>query len=484
MAQVAGTASADVLVGTNSSDVFSGFAGNDTFVFNRVGGTQTDVVLDFGATYFAAAIAGTQETPPTGSAATGSFSGWLNRAQTEFDFFAQVSGLDLGGQTPSTTDNVTAAHFHHAVAGVPGGIVFGFIGQPNNELQGETVVNAAAGTVTGSWDANEGNGTTLAAQVPGLLNNELYINFHTTVNPGGEVRGQLIRQDGGLDQVDVSGLGISDFQTLQLITTEVNGSATISANWNSHLVQMVLQGVPLANLSAADFIFASPAAATSVGTQGDDDLFGGAGADSIDGQSGNDRVFAADGPDTVVGRDGADTILGMAGDDQLSGGPGNDLVNGNAGADVVNGDDGADTVFGGQGNDTIFGGAGADPHVNGNRGDDQVFGGDGNDTVFGGQGADTVHGDNGDDLVSGDLGNDILYGGAGADRFVFRLGFGNDWVADFNFAEGDRVQLAAGTAYTLTSYQGQALVTLSSGESIGLVGVSPASFTSDWVVFA
>jgi Ca2+-binding RTX toxin-like protein len=411
-------------------------------------------------------------------------SGTLNKAQTEFNFFAQVNGLDLGGQTPSTTDNVTAAHFHRAVAGVPGGIVFGFIGAPNNELQGETVVNAAAGTVSGSWDANEGNGTTLTAQVPNLLNNELYINFHTTVNPGGEIRGQLIRQDSGLDRVDVSSLGISDFQTLQLITTEVNGSATISATWNGQLSQMVLQGVPLARLSAADFIFASPAATTtSVGTQGADDLFGGAGADSIDGEAGNDRIFAGAGADTVEGRDGNDTVLGMGGDDQLSGGPGDDDVNGNAGNDVVNGDAGADTVRGGQGNDTVYGGAGDDPHVNGNRGDDLVYGGDGNDTVFGGQGNDTVYGDNGNDWVSGDLGNDVLYGGAGADRFLFRLGSGNDWAADFNFAQGDRIQLPTGTTYTLTSYQGQAMVTLSSGESLGLVGVAPSSFTSAWVVF-
>ena len=304
------------------------------------------------------------------------------------------------------------------------------------------------------------------------------------MNPGGEVRGQLIRQDSGHDQVDVSGLGISDFQTLQMITTEVNGSATISATWNGQLSQMVLQGVPLSRLSAADFIFASPAAATWIGTQGNDDLFGGPGGDSIDGESGNDRIFAGDGLDTVEGRDGNDTILGMGGDDQLSGGRGNDDVNGNTGNDVVNGDDGADTVRGGQGDDTVYGGAGDDPHVNGNQGNDLVFGGDGNDTVFGGQGADTVHGDAGNDWVSGDLGNDILYGGAGADRFLFRLGSGNDWVADFNFAEGDRIQLPTGTTYTLNSYQGQALITLSSGENLGLVGVSPSSFTSAWVVFA
>jgi hypothetical protein len=47
------------------------------------------------------------------------------------------------------------------------------------------------GTCTGIWDAPEGNNTTLTDQLPALLNNLAYINFHTTENPGGEIRGQI-----------------------------------------------------------------------------------------------------------------------------------------------------------------------------------------------------------------------------------------------------------------------------------------------------
>ncbi len=111
-----------------------------------------------------------------------------------------------------------------------------------------------------------------------------------------------------------------------------------------------------------------------------------------------------------------------------------------------------------------------------------MYGGDGNDTVYGGQGNDTVYGGAGDDLISGDLGNDILYGGPGADRFAFRPGGGVDWIADFNSAEGDRIVLPAGTAYTVTTYQGQAVVDLGHGDQIGLVGVSPSQM-GDWLVF-
>ena len=109
---------------------------------------------------------------------------------------------------------MTAAHFHAAAAGVSGGVVFGFMGSPNNEQQGETVVTAASSTVTGSWDLAEGNNTTLAAQLPNLLGGRVYINFHTPPNSSGEICGQLNVLDSG-SKVDLRGSGIGDFATLQ-----------------------------------------------------------------------------------------------------------------------------------------------------------------------------------------------------------------------------------------------------------------------------
>jgi hypothetical protein len=53
--------------------------------------------------------------------------------------------------------------------------------------------NAVGGMVTGTWDAAEGNNTTLAAQLPFILNGLSYINFHTTMFGGGEIRGQIIQ---------------------------------------------------------------------------------------------------------------------------------------------------------------------------------------------------------------------------------------------------------------------------------------------------
>ncbi|HTK36692.1 MAG TPA: M10 family metallopeptidase C-terminal domain-containing protein [Caulobacteraceae bacterium] len=187
--------------------------------------------------------------------------------------------------------------------------------------------------------------------------------------------------------------------------------------------------------------------------------------------------------DTIVGNAAANVVLGMDGNDSIFGGAGNDDINGNKGNDTVDGGDGADTVRGGQGDDSVSGGAGDDPHVNGNLGNDTVAGGAGNDTIYGGQGNDSLSGGDGNDVLSGDLGNDTLSGGAGADRFVVRPGSGADWVIDFNSAEGDRVQLTTGTAYTLTTYLNQVVVDLGHGDTLGLAGVSTAQL-GDWLVYA
>jgi Ca2+-binding RTX toxin-like protein len=65
-------------------------------------------------------------------------------------------------------------------------------------------------------------------------------------------------------------------------------------------------------------------------------------------------------------------------------------------------------------------------------GDDVLFGGQGNDTIFGGQG---------NDIIIGGLGDDVLYGNRGADLFVIGHGHGTDWIMDFNYHDGDRIDL-------------------------------------------
>jgi hypothetical protein len=251
-----GSVGADTLTTTGAGDMLTGGAGDDVFVIvpGGSGHDAEDVIVDFGATYFAATVSGTQEVPANASTASGTASGWLARGSKTFDFTATVQGLDLGGQTASTTDNVTASHFHAGAIGVSGGVVYGYIGTPNSDLDADFTSFPTTGTIKGQWDANEGNNTTLTAQLDNLLNNRIYINFHTSVFPAGEIRGQMIKQDTGNDKIDLRQTSFSDFTALMAATTDVNGSATIAFSGGYSLT---LQGVAKASLTANDFVFAS-----------------------------------------------------------------------------------------------------------------------------------------------------------------------------------------------------------------------------------
>jgi hypothetical protein len=152
---------------------------------------------------FTATINGAQEVPPKATTATGFATFVLNDAMTALTYNATVFGLDFtGSQTPGTADNLIAAHIHASATSVPGvnaGVVFGFFGAPFNDNNPNDVVvtpftSGVGGTVVGKWDAPEGNGTTLTAQLPNILAGRAYINFHTVQFPGGEIRGQILQQ--------------------------------------------------------------------------------------------------------------------------------------------------------------------------------------------------------------------------------------------------------------------------------------------------
>ena len=213
-----------------------------------------------------------------------------------------------------------------------------------------------------------------------------------------------------------------------------------------------------------------------------ENVLGGSGSDTITGNIANNSLMAGAGNDSVAAGAGADTVNGGAGGGYLRGDDGNDSIlavsgfndiNGNMGNDTIQGGLGDDWVVGGRDQDLIFGGAGANL-VYGNLGDDTLDGGGGNDIVRGGQGNDTVAGGAGADFVSGDLGNDTMAGGSGADIFSSFATTGMDRVIDFNVAEGDRVMLAAGTAFTLEQ-MGADTVIMMSGGMVVLAGVSMSS---------
>jgi uncharacterized protein (TIGR03118 family) len=161
--------------------------------------------------HFVVNMTNAQEIPPVVPTATGggprpaSFGTarlTFNAAQTSMTFRSTVNNIDLtGSQTPGeANDNLTAAHIHASAAPadppVNRGVVWGFFGAPfNDNNPNDQVVTpfttGVGGQINGKWDAPEGNGTTLAAQLSNLREGRAYVNFHTTQFGGGEIRGNI-----------------------------------------------------------------------------------------------------------------------------------------------------------------------------------------------------------------------------------------------------------------------------------------------------
>ena len=112
-------------------------------------------------TYFSATLNSAQETPPTGSPATGIGCLTLDTSTNQISWNVTFTGL---------TGIQTAAHIHQGVVGVAGGIIVAIpTGSPS--------IGTAALT---------------PAQAATLSAGNFYFNVHSTTFPGGEIRGQIL----------------------------------------------------------------------------------------------------------------------------------------------------------------------------------------------------------------------------------------------------------------------------------------------------
>jgi Ca2+-binding RTX toxin-like protein len=226
------------------------------------------------------------------------------------------------------------------------------------------------------------------------------------------------------------------------------------------------------------------------------------GNDILNGTINNDQIFGLDGNDTLNGGKGSDILDGGNGDDILQGSTGSDTLNGGNGNDTadysqlnsritlkprgfvtkdVSGTDelkGIERIIADsrKANNTIDastaeGGASITVNlqqqslvvndvpglgrlsftivnfddVQGTGRNDTIFGDSQNNRLSGGLGNDTLNGGLGNDTLIGGVGNDLLTGGGGADRFVFNSrNEGIDIITDFNFGQGDRIQVSQG----------------------------------------
>ena len=204
---------------------------------------------------FTVSLTNSQEVPPTtpttstGGARPASFgtaSFQFNSAQTTLTIDATISDIDVGGtQTTDTNDNLVAAHIHAGASvapGVNGPVVWGFFGAPfNDNNPGGGFVTLTPGVVGGSfhgvWDAADGNGTTLAAQLSNLRQGRAYINFHTTQFSGGEIRGNFPAENAFRDSL-VAALNAATMTRAQVLRAIAEADEMQAREFNSAFVTM------------------------------------------------------------------------------------------------------------------------------------------------------------------------------------------------------------------------------------------------------
>ena len=110
-------------------------------------------------------LSGAEQVPPNASAGTGSCNVVLDDVTGAVSVSCNFSGL---------SSVATAAHIHGlAGPGINAGVILAL-----------TATAATSGTITG-------NGIISAAQVTGMIGGLTYINLHSSMYPGGELRGQV-----------------------------------------------------------------------------------------------------------------------------------------------------------------------------------------------------------------------------------------------------------------------------------------------------
>lgn len=110
-------------------------------------------------------MSGANEVPPNDSNGIGSLTGTYDSNTGMIVIDATYSDLE---------GNLTASHLHQAAAGSNGGVIVNL----------NPTTGATSGTISGTFaipSANEAS----------LINGDVYINLHSTVHGGGELRGQL-----------------------------------------------------------------------------------------------------------------------------------------------------------------------------------------------------------------------------------------------------------------------------------------------------
>ena len=141
-------------------------------------------------------LGGYQEVPAISTTGSGTFEARVNADDTAFDWTLTYDAL---------TGSVTQAHIHFGQRSVNGGVSIWLCGTAANPGPPGTAVCPAAGTVTGTATAADvvgpaGQGIAageFAEILAAIRAGKAYANVHSSLFPGGEIRGQLNSKDKG-----------------------------------------------------------------------------------------------------------------------------------------------------------------------------------------------------------------------------------------------------------------------------------------------
>jgi hypothetical protein len=171
---------------------------------------QVNLAVDV---HFTASLTGAQENPPVTTTATGTGAFTLNAAKTELEYNITYRGL---------SGTITAGHFHTGAVGNDGPVVRDIA----------SAGGAASATISGTWQSTDATQPLTPALVDSLIAGSVYVNFHTSANPGGEIRGQLVLSGGAGFTANLKG-----FQENPPVTTAASGTGSFSLISNGTVLQ-------------------------------------------------------------------------------------------------------------------------------------------------------------------------------------------------------------------------------------------------------
>ena len=108
------------------------------------------------------------EVPPKDSTGNGTVTATLDTQTNEFKYHVEFSGL---------TGPAAAAHFHGPAAA-------GANAKPQVPIKASPITSPIDGTATLTPE-----------QAKDLMDGKWYFNLHTSANPGGEIRGQILKSE-------------------------------------------------------------------------------------------------------------------------------------------------------------------------------------------------------------------------------------------------------------------------------------------------